>query len=1141
MAAAAVMWRLSKGPLPLSFLTPTIQQSMNRNLSGMKVTISDFILERDKVTGQPRFRLRNLALRDLDGNLIARAPRASVGVKGRHLLAGNIAPDKLELIGANLLVRRRVDGTFQLGFGDGSPANDSEPPETAAASSAETANGKSGRADRQDESPGVNGGQLLDLINDQMLSDAAGEGALAGIETIHVSQAAITLYDDANNAVWYAPQSNLLFKRGNGSFSVFVDAAVASGDKPWRSEVVVTYRKALRTFSVSARIFDLVPADIADDVFALSQLAQVKLPLSGHVEFELTEDGVMTKASAELSTKKGRLDFPKYISKPVLIDEGLLRFDLEPETGAIVIGNSAIFVEGVRSDLRGRLQPRRAADGRLTGIHANLRVSNVDLNPAAADQEPLALDRIEFSGTAGIDRSDVEVEDLILMSGGSGVRIRGRFVGEDSAVGMYLAGRIRDLPVDTLKRLWPPVVAPNVRIWLRKNVASANVSDGTFQLALPGKVLLAAIRDKVKIPDNMVDLKFKVDNVTTNYFGDLPAIAGASGKGSITGNNFRLELQDGSVALPSGTKLKFVSGTMEATELAPPLTPTVIKVRGSGSARGFLELLDQKPLGLISKSKFDPRRLSGDTVLDIRFDMPLQEKMRAELVKIQADAMLSNVNLKDAFNDLDIDSGSVDIKFGDGAVAARGPVKIKGIPVDLRWTRTFAKNGADLDEISAEADLNENRRAALDIDLSSHLTGPVSVTMNATTRDGKVSKMSVKADLTKASLRLDPIKWHRNSGLKTTAEFDVDLSNPNQTEINNLKISGKDFRIAGELKLGKDKELVEATFSDVLLNRLNHFALALKRRNDNLALAVTGKSFDARPIINSMFSVGHGARLGDGTGVPMAVETSIANVHANRGEVITNLTGQMQIIGGTVQQADLQGRFANGAPITLRVSPGSGGVREMRVVGNDGGGALRASNLYSKVAGGSIDFQAKLNPSPRAGIQQGKLVLRNFQVTNEQAIGEINQRQKKRGPRKKSLRFNELVLPFSTDERHVLIGHDTRIKSTDIGASAQGSINKINGILDIGGTIIPAYALNSALSDLPLVGTILTGGSGKGIIAMNFRLSGTMRRPKFRIDPVSAVVPGMFREILQTGGGGVKGDGTRQKKRKKNPGARRDQ
>ncbi|MGI9356562.1 MAG: DUF3971 domain-containing protein, partial [Rhizobiaceae bacterium] len=1002
MAFAGVMWRLSQGPLPLSFLTPTIQESMNRNLSGMKVTISDFILERDRVTGQPRFRLRDLALHDNDGNLIARAPRASVGVDGRELMTGTIAANRLELIGANLLVRRKADGTFRLGFGEARSVQSSN-------SSSEAGSGgtaaKSSREVGAGQTPAVGGAELLDLINEQILSDNTGESALSGIEAILVSQASISLYDEANNAVWYAPQSNLVFKRASYGFAVFVDATIASDDKPWRSEVVVTYKRVDKAFTVSARVFDLVLSDIADDIFALNRLTQAKLPLSGHVEVEITEKGIMTRASAELSTASGRLDFPNYISKPILIDEGLLRFDYEPETGDVVIANSAIFIEGMRNDLQGRIQPKRAEDGRLTAVGIDLKVQNAKVENTQLAKPTMALDRIEFRGVAGVERADVRVDDLILMSGDSGVRIRGRFVGDETAVGIFLAGRIRDLPMEVVKRVWPPVVAPGVRKWLRENLVSADITDGTFQLALPGKVLVAAIRDKVVIPDEMIDLKFKVENVTTKYFGDLPAIAGASGSGSLTGNNLHLELANGAVTLPSGGKLKFVKGTMDSTNLAPPTTPTIIKVKGRGPVRRFMELIDQKPLELVSKAGFDADRLKGDTDLDIRFDMTLQKNMRPEYVKISAGAKLSNVALQKAFNGLDIDSGTLDLTFGDGEVTAKGPVRIKGIPVKLGWTRTFAKNGADLDAIVAEAELNNDRRRKMGVDLSSHLTGPVRVKMKAETRGTAVTKLNVTADLTKAALRLDPIKWSRPAGQKTKATFDVDLSDAKKKIVKNLKITGKGLKIAGNLTVGANGNVLEATFSDVLLNQRNHFAIALKRRNNNLALAITGKAFDARPLINSMFSSSGGSSLRGTASVPLAVETSVARVYANRGEVITNLTGQLQIVGGVVQQADLQGRFLNGAPITMRVSPGSGGLRQMRVVGNDSGGALRAANLYSKISGGSIDFQAKLHAAPKTGIQKGRLIVRNFSVRNEAAIGEIKSGKRKTGPRKKALKF----------------------------------------------------------------------------------------------------------------------------------------
>ena len=80
--------------------------------------------------------------------------------------------------------------------------------------------------------------------------------------------------------------------------------------------------------------------------------------------------------------------------------------------------------------------------------------------------------------------------------------------------------------------------------------------------------------------------------------------------------------------------------------------------------------------------------------------------------------------------------------------------------------------------------------------------------------------------------------------------------------------------------------------------------------------------------------------------------------------------------------------------------------------------------------------------------------------------------------------------------------------------------------MNIGGTITPAYAVNAALGEIPIVGALVTGGPNQGIFGLNFALAGTMSQPRFKINPVSAIAPGIFRNFFAIGGGGVAADGT---------------
>lgn len=1138
VAAAGGFWLLNQGPVSLTFLTKTVQDAMNANLDGMSVSLKDVIIERDAETGKPTFRLRDLALRDASGALLARAPRAAVEVDGTSLLSGDIVVHQLELIGPRLLVQRKRDGSFQLGFDEDGGSESAVAPGSGQSNSG----GKSDTEVGSAAGPGeIDGGKLLEFLNRQVLSENA-DSALSDLQAVRISKASISLFDEANDTVWFAPKANLVFKQTPYGFALFIDASVASGAKPWRTELVVSYRREARRFTVSARVFDLIPADIGDDIFALSQLTQVKIPLSGHAEFELTENGIVTRGSAELSSKSGRIDFPDYVSEPLLIDEGLLRFDYEPQTGDVVIGNSAIFIGGRQAELEGRVQPVRSEDGNLEAVRFVLRGHNVSMDASGDDEAPLSFDQIDFSGLASVNADRLDIDDLILQSGKSGVRLRGRFVGEDGDIGVYLAGRVRDLPETMVKKLWPPVVAAGALRWIDANVERANVKDGTFQLNIPGKVLARALRDKVNLPDNTVDASFTLEGVDTRYFRELPAIRGASGEGRLTGDNFKLHLAKGTVSLPSGASLEFVDGTMTATNLVPPLTPAVIKVKGRGKASAFMELLDHKPLGLVSKSKFDTSRLSGDGTVDIAFDIPMQPGLTGDQVKISASAKLNNATFKNVAKGMDITSGTFKLGFGDAEITATGPARIDGNPVKMAWTRKLAKNGADSDRIVVQTTLGDERRRKLGIDVSEYLSGPVPMEITAQTREGKISSVSVAADLSKVAMRFGHIQWARRPVKGTKATFDVDFSNPQRTAIRKLALSGKGVEIKGELELSADGTMMEANFPTVLLNEENHFALGLQRRNDNLALAVTGKVFDARPLIKSMFSSSSANAPGPGKSAPpTAIDVSIARVYANRGEVITGLKGQLQVVGGIVRQSNLQGNFLNGAPITLRITPGAGGNREMRLTGRDGGGTLRAVNLYSKISGGSIDFQAIMGSGPSGSIKRGLLILRNFEVRNEVVLDDINKKSKsKTGPRRQSLKFSKLELPFSTDRQYVRIG-DALIRSPELGASAQGIIRKADGAMNIGGTIIPAYALNAALGEVPIFGQLLVGGRGQGVFGLNFALQGSMNKPKFVVNPVSAIAPGFLRRFFDIGGGGVAADGTPRKRKPNAGGAKIDQ
>jgi hypothetical protein len=274
VVAAAVHIRLAQGPVQLNFLRQTVESRINANLPAMTVSVGGVVVERTGGSNVPQLRLRDIELKDKSGNLVAKAPRAAVDVDGGALLSGNVVPVSIELIGPRIRVMRNLEGGIAFGFGEAAPEAEAVvvDPDTEA-------------SPKSDQDPALGGGgtsgasgagaAIIEILSGA--PRAEGGQAIGSLETIRVAGAEIRFYDEANDAIWNIPSAELVFQRMPYGFAVAATAAVSNGREAghWSADLSASYRSETRSFSISTRINDLVPANISDEIFALSQLARV--------------------------------------------------------------------------------------------------------------------------------------------------------------------------------------------------------------------------------------------------------------------------------------------------------------------------------------------------------------------------------------------------------------------------------------------------------------------------------------------------------------------------------------------------------------------------------------------------------------------------------------------------------------------------------------------------------------------------------------------------------------------------------------------------------------------------------------------------------------------------------------------------
>ncbi len=1109
--AAAAYWRLSQGPVSLSLLRDKIRATVSEGLGGLPVEIADVVLERDSRTGRTNIRARDLKLFDANGILIAKAPRAAIELNSDELLSANIVPIGLTFIGPNIKVRRLISGDVRLGFGDaihglrGTALGEN----TKGDALQPTAPDSNGQIAFNEKSSETDNAGLIEYIKSEFLSET-GSGAAATIRSISISRAGISLYDEENDAIWHAPEVNLAFKKAGFGASLFVDGSINSSGNPWRVDMVANYRRESGDYSLTARFHDLIPANMSRQTFMLSKLTKVQIPLSGRLDLEFNGEGNLKAANAELSAARGLLNFPDILSKPVAVDEGLLRLRWEPQSKAVLVSDSTIVVGGVQTSLAGKFSPHRNAEGRMDTVRFEVKTR-------AGQNAKGTIDRVDAVGTASLERGRVDLHDMLIMSKQSGVRLRGVFSEGAENISIALAGRVHDVPLEMLQNLWSPILAPTARIWVKENITSGHLTGGSFTVNLPGKILKAALEEKKPLPDSAVKVNVDFSGVTSNYYAGQPPFENLKGKILITGDRMALTSLKGHITDAGGKRVLVSGGRMDITELANPVSQGDFKVQLAGSLTSFFDLADRKPLRFIFDSGFDPKEVKAQVKMDLRVRLPLIENRPRGSSKVSANVELAGLSVANAARGLPLSDGRLKLRIDNNGVKGAGPIKLAGIPAKLNWAQKI--HPANAQTLKLETTLSPKQQKKLGIDLTRFINGPIKFKIEGGTRQKSIDKVSVTADLSKTKIRLDAIHWRLADSAVAKATFDADFSKQNIIRVSKLRMKGRGFAVHGGLTLGSAGEVVSAELPLVQLGQNNRFGLKVSRdRSNKFVLDVDGKTFDARPMIAALFdeTTSQLKPTGDDQ---VEVRAKFDSVYAYRNQHLVNVRTVASAKGQALNSMRLSGIFTDRTNLDLVIEPKSDGSRSMKLRSTNAGAALRASNLYTKVQGGQLDFTANLGRAGDGTIRRGDLVVRRFIVANEKELVHFR-RDPNANRQNEPLQFDRLTLPFAVDRDFVRIG-DAKIQGLAIGALAKGSIRKADGKLSIGGTLIPAYGLNSALSNLPLLGLLLAGGKGEGVIGVTFGLRGTMKQPKVKINPVSAIAPGFLRKMFEFKGRGA--------------------
>jgi hypothetical protein len=459
-----------------------------------------------------------------------------------------------------------------------------------------------------------------------------------------------------------------------------------------------------------------------------------------------------------------------------------------------------------------------------------------------------------------------------------------------------------------------------------------------------------------------------------------------------------------------------------------------------------------------------------------------------------------------------LEANALKITANNGGYQVKGDVKINGQAATLEYRKP---NEGDAD-VKLQATLDDASRARLGLDLGSAVSGAVPVKLigkiGGPDRD---SRLGIEADLT--ALKLDNILpgWVKVPGKSSRAVFNV-VQKPQSTRLEDIVVDGGGVSIKGSIEIDQNGDLMSANFPTYSPSEGDKTSLKAERAADGVVkVTMRGDVFDGRGFLKSAISGKESDAKSKIKNIDFDVDLKLGAVAGFNGEALRSVDAKLSRRNGAIRNFALTGKLGRDTPLTADLRGRAQGREVIYLETNDAGAFFRFTDTYSKIVGGQLTL-AMDPPTVEPSSREGLINVRDFAIKGEASLDRLAAG----GPAgaQNGVAFSRVRAEFTRQNGQLTIREGV-LKGPMIGGTIEGSLDFPGNQVRMSGTFVPMYGLNNMFGQLPILGLFLGGGSNEGLIGMTYEIVGTPGAPLLRVNPISAMAPGVLRKIFEFGTG----------------------
>ncbi len=768
----------------------------------------------------------------------------------------------------------------------------------------------------------------------------------------------------------------------------------------------------------------------------------------------------------------------------------------------------------LESVLNGDVSATLGEGGKIFFVDFELTAGPGQLRPAFDALPPVTISGGAISGRIDLAASSLSIYDARLQTGSKeapGPEIASTLELRAEGKGVWdlkATAQASGLSVAQLDWLWPAVYGANAHAWVVENITNGMVSNlsAVVDLRLSGE----------GAEYETLSGSFDFQDLTLYYLRPMPPMTGLSGTIKVTGDRMVFDVEKG-----QSEGLALGPGTVTIYDLAQDLPKILIEIPVAGSLAYMLAVLDQPRLALMSKAGIDRKGAKGQGRLDVTMGFPLLSDLDAGDMSLTAKGRFKNVLMRRAVLGQDIASPSLALTSTLQRLTIKGDAEIAGSRIETSYVQDY---DGRLELEGHGGAIKAQTLIALVPDLAKILGGDLAGSF--TIKGNPYGNLTIDADvdLTRTSLRPQLAEWSKGVGTPGRASGEVVLNGGDLQSIDHLKLSAPGLDAAGDITFTDGSRLKTARLSHVKYREFDLTDLRMTQQTESLQVSVGGGTIDVRPWIsqdhNPVDKANTSLRKADAPPKTVVTLTNLQRVILPDGDlrnVTATIDNSQKIfyidLTGTLY---VGGRVEGQVAIAFQSKQGSGRRGSLTIA--DAGSMLRALGAGDYVEGGTLSWRGQTPPGQPEALLAGTLSVGAFKVKEVppalkviMVAGLTGIEDALSGP---GVSFDKLTGDLSIKGDR-FSSKQLRAIGLALGIFASGTVDISEDRIDIEGKVVPAYAINSFLDKIPVLGWVITGGEDQGLFAVSYDVEGSLKEPRITINPISALTPPVLRSLVE--------------------------